>query len=109
MMTPISITSLSQGQIFGAKPSLEEIERQLEADPMTRACHRCVVAAAWLVANLRRLGNRTLVYTRMADGSLLTAQDDGNSSVQPNQTVGLSFDMAQSHFFDASGKAYHAG
>jgi multiple sugar transport system ATP-binding protein len=57
---------------------------------------------------VERLGDRTLVYARMADGSLLTAQDDGNSSVQPNQTVGLAFDMAQSHFFDAAGKAYHA-
>jgi multiple sugar transport system ATP-binding protein len=58
---------------------------------------------------VERLGDRTLVYARMTDGSLLTAQDEGNSSVQPNQTVGLAFDMAQSHFFDASGKAYHAG
>jgi multiple sugar transport system ATP-binding protein len=58
---------------------------------------------------VERLGDRTLVYARMADGSLLTAQDEGNSSVQPNQTVGLAFDMAQSHFFDAAGKAYHAG
>jgi multiple sugar transport system ATP-binding protein len=57
---------------------------------------------------VERLGDRTLVYARMADGSLLTAQADGNSSVQPNQTVGLDFDMTQSHFFDAAGKAYHA-
>jgi multiple sugar transport system ATP-binding protein len=58
---------------------------------------------------VERLGDRTLVYARMADGSLLTAQAEGNSSVQPNQTVGLVFDMAQSHFFDTAGKAYHAG
>jgi multiple sugar transport system ATP-binding protein len=58
---------------------------------------------------VERLGDRTLVYARMADGSLLTAQDEGNSSVHPNQTIGLAFDMAQSHFFDAGGKAYHAG
>jgi multiple sugar transport system ATP-binding protein len=57
---------------------------------------------------VERLGDRTLIYTRMGDGSLLTAQDEGNSTVMPNQTVHLSFDMAQSHFFDAAGKAYHA-
>ena len=28
------ITSRYQGQIFGAKPSVEEFERQLEADPL---------------------------------------------------------------------------
>ena len=31
------ITSRNQGQIFGAKPSMEEFERQLEADPATQA------------------------------------------------------------------------
>ena len=33
MTTPLSITSRSQGQIFGAKPSMEEFERQLADDP----------------------------------------------------------------------------
>ena len=57
---------------------------------------------------VERLGDRTLIYTRMADGTLMTAQDAGNSSVQPNDTVHLAFDMKQSHFFDTAGKAYHA-
>ncbi len=57
---------------------------------------------------VERLGDRTLVYARMGDGALLTAQDMGNSLVQPNDTVHIAFDMAQSHFFDASGKAHHA-
>ena len=34
MMTTLSITSRSQGQMFGARPSVEEFERQLEADPV---------------------------------------------------------------------------
>jgi multiple sugar transport system ATP-binding protein len=58
---------------------------------------------------VERLGDRTLIYARMSDGLLLTAQDTGSSSVQPNQIVNLAFDMAESHFFDAEGKAYHAG
>jgi hypothetical protein len=62
------------------KAVAQEVERQLEADPMTRACNRCLLAAAWLVATLRRLGGGTLVYTRMGDSALLTAQDIGNSS-----------------------------
>ncbi len=33
MTTPLSITSRNQGQIFGAKPSMVEFERQLAADP----------------------------------------------------------------------------
>ena len=54
MLTTLSITSRSQGQIHGAKPSLEEIERQLEADPMTCAVSRCAHMLAALVSGLRR-------------------------------------------------------
>ena len=57
---------------------------------------------------VERLGDRTLVYARMGDGHLVTAQDTGNSTVQPEDTVHLAFDMSQSHFFDPTGKAYHA-
>lgn len=53
MLTTLSITSRSQGQIHGANPSLEEIERRLEADPMTRAVNRCAQVVAKLVPGLR--------------------------------------------------------
>jgi multiple sugar transport system ATP-binding protein len=56
---------------------------------------------------VERLGDRTLVYARLNDGQLLTAQDEGNSTVQPNDIVSLAIDMMQSHFFDASGIARH--
>ena len=55
MTTPLSITSRSQGQIYGAKPSLAEIERQLEADPMTRAAAHCANVLTSLLAGLRRM------------------------------------------------------
>ena len=54
---------------------------------------------------VERLGDRTLVYARTMDGSLLTAQDAGNSTVEPSDTVNLQFDMGQSHFFGANGMA----
>ena len=57
---------------------------------------------------VERLGDRTLVYARLNDGTLVTAQDTGNSTIQQTDTVNLALDMSQSHFFDASGKAYHA-
>jgi hypothetical protein len=40
MLTPHSFSNLHQGQLFGAKPTLEEFERQLEVDPMTRAINQ---------------------------------------------------------------------
>lgn len=56
---------------------------------------------------VERLGDRTLVYARLNDGHLVTAQDEGSSTVQPNDTVHLAFDMTHSHFFDPEGRAYH--
>ena len=48
MITNLSITSLSQGQIFGAKPSMEEFERQLEADGSIRIYNNlCAILAAF--------------------------------------------------------------
>ncbi len=57
---------------------------------------------------VERLGDRTLVYLRLSDGAMLTALDEGKSTVQPGDQVGLSFDTNQLHLFDSSGLAYHA-
>lgn len=47
MTTNLSITSRNQGQIFGSKPSMEEFERQLEADPSFKAYTKiCTILAA---------------------------------------------------------------
>ena len=56
---------------------------------------------------VERLGDRTLVYVLLDDGHMVTAQDEGRSSLQPGSKVGLAFDMMQSHFFGADGKAHH--
>ena len=40
------ITSLNQGQIFGANPSLVEFERQLAVDPTTRAYNKMWLSLA---------------------------------------------------------------
>ena len=51
MISNLSITSRSQGQIFGAKPSVEEFERQLEADGSIRIYnHLCAIFAAFVGA-----------------------------------------------------------
>ena len=51
MINYLSITSRSQGQIFGAKPSMEEFERQLEADGSIRIYNNlCAILAAFASA-----------------------------------------------------------
>jgi multiple sugar transport system ATP-binding protein len=58
---------------------------------------------------VERLGERTLVHARLRDGTMIVAQDAGISGVKAGDEVGLRFDGAGLHIFDAAGKAYHAG
>lgn len=57
---------------------------------------------------VERLGDRTLVYARLPDGLEVTAQDEGNSSVQMGDRVGLRINGAATHLFDAEGAGHHA-
>lgn len=56
---------------------------------------------------LERLGDRTLLYTRLSDGSVVVAEDIGLSRAAIGDTVHLAFDGYACHLFDADGKAYH--
>ena len=57
---------------------------------------------------VEHLGDRTLVYAQLLDGTAITAQDSGRSQVAPGDEVHLSFDISQLHLFDSDGKGYHA-
>ena len=52
---------------------------------------------------VERLGERTLVHVRLADGTQVTAQDRGLSTVEPGGTVRLKFDTAALHLFGEDG------
>ena len=54
---------------------------------------------------IERLGDRTLVHVRLADGTQVVAQDSGKSGVKVGDTVALEFDTAEAHLFDATGRA----
>ncbi len=54
---------------------------------------------------VERLGDRTLVYARLSDGTQVTAQDHGQSAVRAGDEVRLNFDTSALHLFDASGRA----
>ncbi|MEO8308444.1 MAG: sn-glycerol-3-phosphate ABC transporter ATP-binding protein UgpC [Pseudomonadota bacterium] len=56
---------------------------------------------------VERLGDRTLVHVALSEGTLITAEDRGNSTVQTGQAVGLTVDGAAAHLFAADGTAYH--
>jgi multiple sugar transport system ATP-binding protein len=56
---------------------------------------------------VERLGDRTLLHLQLQDGSLLVAEDAGNSRVAMGDTVGIRFDAAAAHLFDER-RGYHA-
>ncbi|TNB47674.1 sn-glycerol-3-phosphate ABC transporter ATP-binding protein UgpC [Martelella lutilitoris] len=73
---------------------------------------KCVADAAHATTEgkvdvLERLGDRTLLYTRLADDSIIVAEDIGLSRAKIGDTVHLAFDGSACHLFDAEGKAYH--
>ncbi|MCD2174243.1 ABC transporter ATP-binding protein [Rhizobium sp. C4] len=66
-------------------------------------------AAEGVVDVLERLGERTLVYVRLGDGQQIVGSDSGDSRVAVGDRVGLAFEGAKAHLFDASGRAWHGG
>ncbi|MCU0827456.1 MAG: sn-glycerol-3-phosphate ABC transporter ATP-binding protein UgpC [Tabrizicola sp.] len=54
---------------------------------------------------VERLGDRTLVYARLSDGTQIIAQDSGKSQVKAGDGIGLAFDTAELHLFDGQGRA----
>ncbi|MDF2370932.1 MAG: sn-glycerol-3-phosphate ABC transporter ATP-binding protein UgpC [Rhizobiaceae bacterium] len=57
---------------------------------------------------VERLGERTLIYCTLTDGTELIAQDTGRSNVAPGDEIDLGFDPSAIHLFDQNGQAYHA-
>ncbi|RWM05360.1 MAG: sn-glycerol-3-phosphate ABC transporter ATP-binding protein UgpC [Mesorhizobium sp.] len=61
-----------------------------------------------MVDVLERLGERTLIYTRLGNGQQIVGSDVGNSRVAVGHKVGLAFDGQKSHLFSETGRAWHA-
>jgi len=57
---------------------------------------------------VERLGERTLVYARLANGQAIIAEDEGNSRVKIGDEVGIRIDGAAGHIFGADGASHHA-
>jgi len=64
-------------------------------------------AAKAKVELVERLGERTLIYARLADGQPITAEDEGTSAVKIGDEVPLKIDGAAAHVFDARGTGHH--
>lgn len=56
---------------------------------------------------VERLGDRTFIYCRLADGAEIIACAPGFSEVRPEDAVMLAIDGAKAHVFTADGTAHH--
>jgi multiple sugar transport system ATP-binding protein len=54
---------------------------------------------------VERLGDRTLVYAKLSDGTPVIAQDIGKSAVKAGDSINLAFDTSELHLFDGQGRA----
>ncbi|KAF0115710.1 MAG: multiple sugar transport system ATP-binding protein [Rhodobacteraceae bacterium] len=54
---------------------------------------------------VERLGDRTLVYAKLSDGTQVIAQDSGKSAVKAGDSISLGFDTSELHLFDGQGRA----
>lgn len=57
---------------------------------------------------VERLGERTLVYAKLSDGTPVTADDAGTSRIAMGDAVHLTIDGARAHLFSGAGDGYHA-
>jgi multiple sugar transport system ATP-binding protein len=56
---------------------------------------------------VERLGDRTHLHVRLADGATLVAEDKGASQAAPGNEARLRVEAEAAHLFDADGRAYH--
>jgi multiple sugar transport system ATP-binding protein len=56
---------------------------------------------------VERLGDRTLVYVQLTDGTTIVGEDAGMSRVAIGDAVGLKIDAGAAHLFDSE-RAYHS-
>jgi multiple sugar transport system ATP-binding protein len=58
---------------------------------------------------IERLGDRSLVYGVLEDGTKLTVEVDGRSALVIGDSLHIGFDPATLHLFDESGQAHRTG
>lgn len=72
-----------------------------------RVCPMGEGTTAAKVELVERLGERSLIYARLKDGTAVTAEDEGYSIAKIGDEVGLKIDGATAHLFGPRGTGYH--
>ena len=109
--TDYATLQVAGGYELATRIPLAQLPKDQALTAGVRAEHLVVDANSPFVAKadvVERLGERTLVYVTLPDGSYAVAETPRDVDVNPGEKVGLRFDAARVHLFDESGKAYHA-
>lgn len=86
--------TVGQGLTFGVRPESLRVAQDGEI--------------GGTIALVERLGDRTLIHTRLSDGTIIVGDDIGKSTLEAGAPVRLKVDASAVHLFDAQGTAYHA-
>ena len=89
------------------KPGRYEMGIRPEAVQAVDDDERHAVTTTATVGVVERLGERTLLYCTLEDGTELIATDKGRSEARTGDRVKLAFDATALHLFDEAGNAYH--
>ena len=63
--------------------------------------------AAAEVILVERLGERSLIYAKLSDGTPITAEDEGVTRLKAGETIALTIDGSAAHLFGPDGTGYH--
>ena len=104
---------LKDGSLVSTRVPKESLGKDQAVELGLRPEHVSVVAPGSgavdaQVVLVERLGDRSFVYTRLADGGEIVAHDSGACALRLGETVGLSIDGAAAHLFTSDGVGRHA-
>ena len=109
---PFAVVRLGDGTIVrtrvsrGALPANGAVQIGLRPQDVTVSTEAGAVAAQ--VELVERLGDRTMIYARLADGLAITAEDEGGSRAAIGDQVVLRIDGVAAHLFGPDGIGHHA-
>ena len=118
-LLPVALSAGASGSTRATLPTGETIDTPIAFDRLTpgdgwrvgvRAENAGVASDGHLSATvdvLERLGDRTLAYCKLGDGTAIIAEDAGMSSLKVGDAVRIAVDPAGVHLFDGEGRGHH--
>jgi multiple sugar transport system ATP-binding protein len=108
----IATVRLGEGSVVATEvprdhlPSGAMVELGMRPESI-RVCSNGQGTTTAAVELVERLGERSLVYARLKDGTAVTAEDEGTTTVAMGHEVGLKIDGSAAHLFGPDGTGYH--